>query len=284
MGARTRTIRAVIAPLLVVLVPWGMGVGPTGASGQEASRRFSARSATPSDLPRPIDDLTIRPTVMVRKGTARGSGTIIGSTKGRSLILTAAHVIDGPGELQIELHRYNLGIEGRKLGGNWPKVVPARAVAADPEADVAVLLVEGLAKLPYVASIDTGIDRPPTEGAAVVSVGIDHASDLNSWESRVRGTAWLSRTAASPEGDGPDPGPRGKGGTPRLFLITEHPPIKGRSGGGLFSSEGKLLGLCVGRIEIKQAGGEEAAIGLFASGPSILKVLEQLETDDSAPK
>ena len=248
------------------------------ASAQRDGRRFSAVGATSNDLPRPIDDVTFRPTVMVRRGPNRGSGTIIASRRGRSFVLTAAHVIDDDGEAAIELHRFNLGIEGRKLGGTWPKVVSATVVAADPEADVALLRVDGLAKLPYVARFASDLSTVPPNGTAVTSIGIDRASDLNSWDSEIRGTALLSRS--STEEGGVDAAQRQES---RLFLVTEHAPIHGRSGGGLFNEDGRLIGLCVARIDLKSASGDSGAIGLFASGQSIREVLRRVEAGESAP-
>ncbi|WP_169974718.1 S1 family peptidase [Tautonia rosea] len=279
-GFLVTLVASVLSGLLMVAVPGS-------AAAQAGTRRIAAQTITPADLPGPLDDVIFRPTVMVRKGNSRGSGTIIASAKGRSLILTAAHVIDGPGQAAIELHRFNLGIEGRKLGGSWPKVIPATIVAADLDADVAVLLVEGLARLPHVARLDASLADPLPEGFPVTSVGIDQASDLNSWDSKIRGTALLSRNLAdeggsaftSPSQDQGRAPPR----DPRLFVITEHPPIQGRSGGGLYSSDGRLLGVCVGRIEVKSTRGEERAIGLFASGQSIQRVLEQLDQSNSRP-
>lgn len=290
-----RPIRALIVPLAAFVLVVAILPVPGGAQ-EPGSRRIAPGTTNPADLPRPLDDVTIRPTVLIRNGNSRGSGTIIGSTRGRALILTAAHVIDGPGDPAIELHRYNLGIEGRKLGGVWPKVYPARVVATDPDADVAVLLVEGLAKLPYVASLDPDLGRTPPGGSSVTSVGIDQASDLNAWDSKIRGTALLSRNKVETADDASSFAPaspfRVEGGIRettvdgrdrRLFLITEHAPIQGRSGGGLFSEEGRLLGLCVGRIEVKNARGDSAAIGLFASGKSILRVLDRLDRGSTGP-
>ena len=253
--------------------------GAERASAQRGERRFSAVGASRADLPRPIDDVTFRPTVMVRRGPNRGSGTIIASRQGRSFVLTAAHVLDDDGEAAIELHRFNLGIEGRKLGGNWPKVVSATVVAADPEADVALLRVDGLSKLPYVARFAGDLDAVPPNGTAVTSVGIDHASDLNSWESEIRGTALLSRSSTEEEG-GDEAAHRRHS---RLFLVTKHAPIHGRSGGGLFNEDGRLIGLCVARIDLKSASGDSGAIGLFASGRSIREVLRRVNEDEAAP-
>lgn len=247
----------------------------------------------PADRPRPSDDLTFRPTVLVRKGQARGSGTIVASTEGRTLVLTAAHVVDGGGAMAVEIHRFNLGIEGRKLGGEWPKVVPARLVAIDPAGDVALLELNGLAALPYVARLADPLDQAPRTGARVTSIGIDHASELIGWDSHVRGTARLTRSA--PDADdqtaaGADAIPEGDDGRVRLFLITADPPVEGRSGGGLYTDDGRLIGLCVGRIKIerRRTGGdgeaaEAAEVGLFASGRSIRDLLIRASDRQNRP-
>src|SRR4051812_15992052 len=70
---------------------------------------LAATVALAADAPRPEDDGTFRPTVLVRKGRAQGSGTVIASDRAGSLVLTAAHVVEDPGPLRVELHRYNLG-------------------------------------------------------------------------------------------------------------------------------------------------------------------------------
>ena len=36
---------------------------------------------------------------------------MIASVEGETLILTAAHVVEGAGPLWVELHRYNFGVE-----------------------------------------------------------------------------------------------------------------------------------------------------------------------------
>ncbi|MGE5756573.1 MAG: trypsin-like peptidase domain-containing protein, partial [Planctomycetaceae bacterium] len=91
----------------------------------------------------PADDQTFRPTVLIRKGPAQGSGTVIASVANETLILTAAHVVRGPGPLRVELHRYNLGRERAEDGEGWPLSVPAEVAATDPPADVAVVRIRG---------------------------------------------------------------------------------------------------------------------------------------------
>lgn len=204
------------------------------------------------------DDLTFRPTVLVKKGKAQGSGTIIASADNVTLVLTAAHVVSDVGPLRVELHRYNLGLEKSDTGGPWPKEIPARVVARDVSGDVAILRIDGLNKFPYVARLADLDDLPP-QGTAVTSIGIDLGTDFKSWDTQIKGIAQLTRDEKDP----------------RLFLLTEHAPEHGRSGGGLFLDDGRLLGVCVGRIEERGANAGRVT-GLFASGPTIRRVLRQV--------
>jgi S1-C subfamily serine protease len=205
--------------------------------------------------PPPGNDLTFRPTVIVRRGKHQGSGTVIASIPGESLVLTASHVLEGDGALYIEVHRYNLGLERRTRAEGWPREVPARVVARDRASDLAVIRVEGFEAMPYVARIAPGPAEPP-RGEAVVSVGIDLGEALASWGSRVFDYARIDM---------------GNGGGPRPFLLVEKPPEHGRSGGGLFTTDGTVVGVCVGRAEIVRG----RRFGVFASSESIRRILHE---------
>ena len=89
---------------------------PTATKGRPAAR------VHPSKVVLPSDDWTFRPTVMVRRGTSQGSGTIIASIERETLVLTAAHVVQERGPIAVELHRYNFGLErSRPAPGAWPR-------------------------------------------------------------------------------------------------------------------------------------------------------------------
>lgn len=231
------------ATLLGVLVP---------ARGQDPVRTSRHVVATRA---KPADNHTFRPTVKIRRGLSAGTGTLIAARPGESLILTAAHVVRGAGTLEIELHRYNLGVETNLPRVGWPRSYPGEVIVADPEADVALVRVRGLVTLPYLATLVSS-DEEPRPGQHVTSVGIDLGLKLQSWESRVRGIVRLNRHGEA-------------AADARPYLITERAPEHGRSGGGLFRDDGSLVGVCVGRVEF--AGNQ--AIGLFASTTSIRRLL-----------
>lgn len=87
----------------------------------------------------------------VRKGNAQGSGTVVHSGQGWSLVLTAAHVVDGPGPLTV------------RVGG---KTVTAQVVEADSAADLAALVIPG--DFPAVRVSDADVK----DGAEVVMYGM----------------------------------------------------------------------------------------------------------------
>lgn len=221
---------------------WAAAAPPAGGRPSVPSSRSAGRDAV-----LPGDDWTFRPTVMVRRGTSQGTGTVIASVDGETLVLTAAHVVRGRDPLIIELHRYNLGLENRDAPGPWPRVIPAQVAASDPTADVAILRVRKMEALPYVARIlDSGKDGAPEEWSSVTSVGIDLGSRLSSWNSVLVETARIKL---------------GESDQTRPFLITARTPEHGRSGGGLFTAEGRLIGVCVGHAEMVKG----RRMGVFSS-------------------
>jgi S1-C subfamily serine protease len=240
-----------------------LGRGPAGLRAWVASCAWAviiaSATAGAADRPTPLDNWTFRPTVLVRKGTAQGSGTVIASVADETLVLTAAHVVAGPGRLAIELHRYNVGLERVRSRGGWPRTVPAEVVATDPPADVAIVRIRGMVALPYVARI-----APPgaalEAGTVVTSVGIDEGAKLSSWMAHVVAVEQFEM-----EGMGAE----------RPYVITTRPPEHGRSGGGLFLDDGTLVGVCVGRVQIIKG----RRSGIFAAGASVHRLLRDNDLD-----
>jgi S1-C subfamily serine protease len=235
--------------LWVGIAAWVVASGGAEPTSRPSELRTRARQPLASD------NLTFRPTVLIRKGNSQGSGSVIASVNGETLVLTVVHVVQEPGDLTVELHRYNLGLERRNAGGTWPRVVQAEIVAQDADADVAILRIRGMVALPYVARLAEGEDEP-APGTAVTSLGIDLATNLSSWSAKVVGVARRDLKHTGQE---------------RPFLVTDRGPEHGRSGGGLFRGDGRLVGVCVGRIE--QSSGRW--IGIFASGESIRRLIQE---------
>jgi S1-C subfamily serine protease len=230
------------------------------AGADDPPRRASAKKRG-DVVPESVLKGLYRPTLVLRKGNGRGSGTVIRSRAGETLVLTAAHVVRGEGDLQIELRPYNLGVEGnrRELAGTWPRLVPAEVIAIDPAADVALLRVPGMTRLPYVARFDLDA-LDPAPGEILTSIGIDGATELIGWSTDVRGVALLDLAALTGQGTK---------GDPRPFIVTTKPSVQGRSGGGLFRDDGSLVGICVGRIMADTG----VTVGAFASFQSVRRLI-----------
>jgi len=218
---------------------------PARAPGPEVARR---RPAVPSD------NWTYRPTVLVRRGTSQGSGTIIASVEGETLVLTAAHVVHDRGLVVVELHRYNLGMERVAAArGPWPRAVSATLLATDTASDLAILRIAKMRALPYVARLARDNADPPAD-SIVNSIGIDLGTNLTGWSTKLVETLTIELNNHR---------------EPRPFLITEKIPEHGRSGGGLYLANGELAGVCVGHAELIK--GRE--MGVFASRESIRLLL-----------
>ena len=226
-----------------------------GRAGRTTASRGSDAVTAPTRHSVPADDWTYRPTVLVRRGTLQGSGTIIASVEGETLVLTAAHVLNAEGPVAIELHRYNLGMERKPAKeGVWPRVIKGRVAATDPAADLGVVRIDGMVALPYVARLAHGEEEPAPE-SILTSIGIDLGSKLTSWQTK------LLETATSEINDSR---------APRRVFITEKIPEHGRSGGGLFLANGELIGVCIGHAELVKG----RRSGIFASRQSIGLLLD----------
>lgn len=202
----------------------------------------------------------LRATVQLRNGNGRGSGTVIASSAGETLIVTATHVVQGAKALQVEIHRHNLGSRIMELteGGGWPRLVRAEIVVEDPDSDLALVRVRGMVALRYVARIDPKAVEP-SKGDTMTSVGIDNTRRLTLWKTGVVGPAELDLK-------------RGKGGG-RKFTLTTRWPEHGRSGGGLFRTDGALVGVCTGQLRL----GSAPRVGAFASVESLRALLATVE-------
>ena len=234
-------------------------------SGRDELRIGGAPAAHPSlslvrtDAVQPGDDGTFRPTVIVRRGTSQGTGTIIATDAKESLVLTAAHVVAGEGSITVELHRYNIGLE-KTAGGAWPLVIVAEVAASDPAADVAVLRFREPSPVPFVARLYEGDPDAVAADSLATSLGVDLGARLSSWNTRI-----VKSTRLQLEGEG----------WGRPFLITLKIPEHGRSGGGLFLAEGRLVGVCVGHAELV----EGRRMGVFASIASVRRLLLEQKLD-----
>jgi S1-C subfamily serine protease len=218
---------------------------------------LTATSSGADDPPKINHDLTFRPSVIVRQGQSLGTGVIIASVEGETLIVTASHVVDGSGPIEIEIHRFHLGLERTRTATGFPRRLSSKLVARDVDADLAILQIKGELAFPYVAKLASGA-AVPAEGTQVMSIGFDRGERLIGVNTRAKSVEKLDM---------------GHGGGERDFLVTEDPPEVGRSGGGLFRADGTLVGVCVARVELEKG----RKFGLFAPLANVRGLIESDE-------
>jgi len=171
------------------------------------------------------------------EGRSCGSGTIIDARQGEALILTCAHIFrdsQGKGPIAVDL-----------FGANPLKAVPGRLVSYDLKSDiglVAIRVPDQVATVPVAAA---GYRTAAND--AVVTVGCNNGD---------RPSAQHSRVTVLNKFLGPD------------SLMVAGEPVEGRSGGGLFSADGRVIGVC-------NAADREDREGLYAALASIHAELDR---------
>jgi S1-C subfamily serine protease len=171
------------------------------------------------------------------QGISYGSGTVINSRPGDTLILTCGHLFR-------DLARDSL-IEVDLFEGKRSETFVGKVVRYDLEADVGLLSIptESAIAFSRVARIDTNL-KP---GERVVSIGCSSGDFPTKQQLRV--TA-LNRYR------GPD------------NIECTGIPVQGRSGGGLFNASGEVIGVCV-------AADPRDRRGLYAGLKAVQKLLDR---------
>ncbi len=188
------------------------------------------------------DDQLIAATVRLRiqdpHGHSRGTGTLIDARGGEALILTCGHIFrdsQGKGRIEVDL-----------FGPHASQRIPGRLVAFDLKTDV------GLVAIRVPGTVASARLAPPDHelqvGQSVVSVGCDRGADPTVRHSRVNS---LNKFLG-----------------PANIQVAGQ-PVEGRSGGGLFTTEGYLVGVC-------NAADPQDGEGLFAAAECIHAILDEV--------
>ena len=231
---------------------------PTAPSGNgfslasPASPEFGAAKSTSQTNSGSIQS-SMRATVRLRiedsSGHSVGTGTIIDSHGNESLIVTCGHIFrdsKGKGRILVDI-----------FAENQTRSVEGTIVSYDLDRDIALVsIVPGTEIAPALVA-------PPgfnlAVGQPVFSVGCDQGTNPSVRESSIKS---IDRYVGSPN------------------LEVAGTPAEGRSGGGLFSTDGYLIGVC-------NAADPQDQEGIFASLPIIhweLDKIGQREIYDTRPK
>ena len=180
---------------------------------------------------------TVRLRVHDDQGPSIGTGTIIDSRQGRALILTCGHI--------FREYREGGRIEVDLFGKTEKCTVAGRLLSFDDERDVGLVTIQVSSPVTTVRIAPAGY--AVDVGETVMNVGCNHGDDP---------TVRHNKVTARDKYLGP----------PNIEVAGL--PVQGRSGGGLFSKEGYVIGVC-------NAADPQDNEGLYAALPSIHRQLDE---------
>lgn len=181
---------------------------------------------------------TVRIKIYDKSGQSVGTGTIIDNREGEALVLTCGHIFrDSKGEGRVTVDLYGTGA---------PQDIAGRVIGYDLETDIGFLSFRPGMNVVSARVAPAGYTVKPND--AVVSIGCNHGEDATP---RVSHVTTIDKFLGAPN------------------LQVKGQPVQGRSGGGLFSAEGYVIGVC-------NAADPEDDEGLYAALPAVHAELNQL--------
>jgi thiol-disulfide isomerase/thioredoxin len=227
---------------------------------EPAPEESPARAQAVAKAPRPWETVVRIKIHNPPRFVGFGSGTIIYSDEEQAIILTCAHIfhIDGahtqpkprqfPRKITVDL--FDGKITGLRPAQVHPiETLPGEAIDYDAVSDVGLIRIRPGRKLP--ASPVVPPSWSPKVGTPMITVGCSEGNDATAWSTKISktGTAHIDgRTYAAVE---------------CLFA-----PKLGRSGGGLYTEDGYLVGVC-------DFADRQNNRGLYASPQSIYRFLDR---------
>jgi thiol-disulfide isomerase/thioredoxin len=184
--------------------------GPPRPSQADVVRANIGDTPTPKFTRDPMQVCT-RIRVKDSSGMDIGSGTIIHSEPGRTLILTCGHIFrhfDDTGLIEVDVFQ-----------GDRPRMYDGELVKFDLQADVGLISISTLETLAAARVSRQSLNS----GQLVFSVGCGGGEPPSKLQHRVTSTTKF----------------------PAGYVECTGTPIQGRSGGGLFTVKGEVSGVCV---------------------------------------
>ena len=172
-----------------------------------------------------------------------GTGTIVSSVTGQAIVLTCAHLF-----LNIAVKEAVVEVEVFENGK--PVTYPARLVGGDHDADLALLRIR-TTKVFAASAIGASIAEAKI-GQPLMSFGCNDGDDPTRLDTKL---VEVNRYHGPPN------------------FVCSVDPISGRSGGGLFSVEGELMGVC-------SCADRESHEGLYAAHGAILELVKYCELNE----
>ena len=178
---------------------------------------------------------SVRLTIEDANGYSYGSGTLIDSRQGEALILTCGHIFrdsGGKGKITVDLF------------SPAPQKVAGQLVSYDLKRDIGLVAIRPTSSVTVARVADKGYRV--SRGDKVVTIGCNNGGQP---------TVIQSQVIAVDKFSGP------------ANVEVAGQPVQGRSGGGLFASDGTVIGVC-------NAADPADNEGLFAAGETIRAELD----------
>lgn len=222
-----------VVPAYSPAIPHDNQVVPPNGSSRMSS--LTAQQSEPAKRgPVAWVDSTVRLRIEDKKGVNWGTGTIIDTRRDQALILTCGHIFrDSIGQGPVEVHLFN------SQDGTSMKVL-GKLEYWDLNTDIGFVII-------YPPSPVRAVPLAPADSLQVqqkvFSVGCNGGANPTLMEHQILSLPTmmehqiLSLNRFSP--------PTNEGATPPFHYIhVSGAPTQGRSGGGLFSEDGYLVGVC----------------------------------------
>ena len=209
--------------------------------------RPASADAAPAPLDTQLLEFSVRLRVDDSNGHSYGTGTIIDTRSGEALVITCGHLFrDSQGQGTVMVEVFAATPAGVRAVGQYP----GQVISYNLDRDLGLVSIrpDKAVRVAPIASPQTVMDR----GARVTSVGCDQGQDP---------TALATRVTAVNRYQGPP------------NIEASGAPVEGRSGGGLFNTEGELVGVCF-------AADYEGNEGLYTALQSIHDELDRLGLTD----
>jgi hypothetical protein len=241
-----------LAPLPTALVPPPIA-RPQDDYWPQSQTLASSSGAMPLSEPMPSAQVadaveraqaaTVRLRVYDGTGHGVGTGTVIDTHGEEALVLTCGHLFrdtQGKGRIEVDLF----------MGGR-SETVPGQLIDYDSEdRDIALVAIRPGFPIQPVPVVRAGM--LPQVGTAAFSFGCDRGDDPSRRDTRVTGVNKFNQHKNASN------------------LEIAGAPIDGRSGGGLFSQDGYLIGVC-------NAADFKGDIGIYAGPGAIHWQLDRLQ-------
>ena len=209
---------------------------PTSPSIAPAAVQQAAPAQPDAALRQRLLEATVRLRTEDAQGYSFGSGTIVDARDAEALVLTCSHLFRGVApEAEVAVDLFVDGSVQSTTG---------RVLSADEHADVALVVVKTPRRMPSVSVLDEA--SAIAVGDEAYSVGCDGGREP---------TVWRTHVTAINKYEGP------------ANIEAAREPVQGRSGGGLFTADGRLIGVCNAADPLDRE-------GLYAALPLIQRHLD----------